>query len=200
MRSLLRLTLLGTAFALATVALGWMAVPAVGIVWGFIASATRRPALTAGAAALFAWAILLTWTAFVGRLSALLERMGGILDVPGSILLIATLILAGVLAALGALVGAEIRRMFLPGAVDCTLAPHSGAAVSYLPSPDDDRRPRCRAPFLPDSRADVTVSIAEGVGYPWATSRTFFSSVTTPTTATNCFGRSRFKGSPAAPK
>jgi hypothetical protein len=184
MRSLLRLTLLGTAFALATVALGWMAVPAVGIVWGFIASATRRPALTAGAAALFAWAILLTWTAFVGRLSAL--RMGGILDVPGSILLIATLILAGVLAALGALVGAEIRRMFLPGAVDCTLAPHSGAAVSYLPSPDDDRRPRCRAPFLPDSRADVTVSIAEGV--------------TTPTTATNCFGRSRFKGSPAAPK
>ena len=116
-RSLLRLTLLGTAFALGTVALGWMAVPAVGIFWGFIASVTRRPALTAGAAALLAWAVLLTWTASVGRLPALLERIGGILDVPKSILLIATLVVAGVLAALGASVGAEISRMFRPGAV-----------------------------------------------------------------------------------
>ena len=118
MRSLLRLTLLGTAFALATVALGWMAVPAVGVLWGLIASVTHRPALTAGAAALLAWAILLTWTAAAGRLSALLDRMSDILPMPGSILLLATLVLAGVLAALGASVGAEIRRFVLPGGAE----------------------------------------------------------------------------------
>jgi hypothetical protein len=118
MRSLLRLALLGTAFALATWEFGWIAVPTVGILWGFIASATRRPALTAGAAALIAWAILLSWTAFAGRLSALLERIGGILQVPGSSLLIATLVLAGVLAALGASVGAEIRRLLRPRAAE----------------------------------------------------------------------------------
>ena len=116
MRSLLRLTLLGTAFTLATVALGWIAVPAVGVLWGLIASATNRPALTAGAAALLAWAILLTWTAFAGPVWALLERMGGILHAPGTILLIATLVLAGVLATLGASVGAGIRRMLRPSA------------------------------------------------------------------------------------
>ncbi|NNG17224.1 MAG: hypothetical protein HKM89_12160 [Gemmatimonadales bacterium] len=114
MRTLLRLALLGTAFALATVALGWIAVPAVGVLWGLVSSAPHRPALTASAAALLAWAVLLTWTAFAGRLSALLERMGGILQVPGIILLIATLGLAGVLAALGALGGAEIRRLRAP--------------------------------------------------------------------------------------
>jgi len=111
MWSLLRLSLLGTAFALATVALGWMAVPAVAILWGFIASATRRPALAAGAAALFAWAILLTWTAFVGRLSALIERMAGIFRVPGGFIVLATLVLAGVLAMLGASVGNEVKKV-----------------------------------------------------------------------------------------
>jgi hypothetical protein len=114
MQTLLRLTLLGAAFALATVVLGWMAVPAVGILWGLIASTEHRPAVTAGATALLAWTVLLTWTAFAGRLAALLDRMGGILQIPGIILPIATVGLAGVLAALGAFVGAEMRRLRVP--------------------------------------------------------------------------------------
>jgi len=118
MRTMLRLVLLGAAFALATVVLGWIAVPAIGLLWGLIASATRRPVLTAAAAALTAWAALLAWTAFAGRLSALLERMGGILHVPGSILPIGTLILAGSVAALGASVGNEIGKAYSPTGLD----------------------------------------------------------------------------------
>lgn len=108
---MMRLTLLAAAFALATVALGWIGVPVVALLWGVIGSTTARPAISAGAAALLAWAVLLTWTAFVGRLPALLHRLGGILPVHGTILLLATLALAGVLALVGAAVGAEIRRL-----------------------------------------------------------------------------------------
>ena len=107
---LLRMVLLSAAFALATVALGWIAVPIVGLLWGLIARATRRPALTAAVAALTAWAGLLVWTACVGRVPALLDRMGRIFHIRGAFIVIATLVLAGVLAMLGASMGNEVRR------------------------------------------------------------------------------------------
>jgi hypothetical protein len=112
MRILLRITLLGAAFALATVALGWIAVPAIGLLWGLVARGTRRPALTAGAAALAAWAVLLAWTAVVGRLWALLDRLVGLFHVPGFGILIVTLALAGALAGLGAVVGTSLPSIF----------------------------------------------------------------------------------------
>jgi len=112
MRILLRIVLLGAAFALATVALGWIAVPIVGLLWGLIARDTQRPALTAGAAALAAWAILLAWTAVVARLWALLTRLAGVFEFPGVGILLVTLALAATLAGLGAVVGTSLSSMF----------------------------------------------------------------------------------------
>ena len=111
MRILLRMVLLSAAFALATVVLGWIAVPIIGLLWGLIARATRRPALTAAVAALAAWAVLLAWTAVTGRLWALLTRLAGVFELPGVGILLVTLALAGALAGLGAVVGSSLSSL-----------------------------------------------------------------------------------------
>jgi len=58
-RALLRLALLTVAFALASFAFGWWAVPAVALAWGVMSGGAPRAALRAGVAAALAWALLL---------------------------------------------------------------------------------------------------------------------------------------------
>ena len=97
MRSLLRLVLLALAFAVATIALGWWAVPLVAVAWALV----RRGESASGSAALAAavgWAGLLAWIAIRGPLADLGRQLGGIFGVPGAVLPIVTLLYAALLA------------------------------------------------------------------------------------------------------
>ena len=50
-RTLLQILLLSVAFALATVIMGWWAVPALAVLWGLLTPNEKHPALVAAAAA-----------------------------------------------------------------------------------------------------------------------------------------------------
>jgi len=112
MRSLLRLLLLASAFGLGTVSLGWLAVPGIGLLWGLIAAEASRPVATGAAAATLSWALLLGWTAGVGRVSALLTRLAGIFEIPGASLVLLTLIVGAGLAGLAAATGVCVATMY----------------------------------------------------------------------------------------
>ncbi len=74
--------LLSVAFALATTLIGWWAVPVLGCFWGFYESAERRTALVASVAAGLGWTLLLLWTAAMGPLPSLVQRVAGVMGVP----------------------------------------------------------------------------------------------------------------------
>jgi hypothetical protein len=82
MSGVVRVVILLVAFALATIAVGWWAVPVLGGVWGLVATRSTLPALTAAAAAGLSWAALLGWAAFRGPLLGLADKVGAIVGVP----------------------------------------------------------------------------------------------------------------------
>lgn len=65
-RNITRMTLLVLAFWLGTYALGWWAVPAIGVAWALISPAVARAGIRAGTAAALAWALLLVIPAAFG--------------------------------------------------------------------------------------------------------------------------------------
>ncbi len=111
MRTALRLVLLATAFAAATMALGWWSVAAVGIVWGAVAGPGRHPVRTAAAAAALGWTGLLTITAVQGPVLRVAERVGGVMGVPWPMVVVMTLVFAGVVGGVGGWVGREVGNV-----------------------------------------------------------------------------------------
>ncbi len=80
MMQLARLVLLATAFAVATFALGWWAVPLVAAGYAAITTAQRGSAIISGLAAMLGWGALLAITASRGPVGTLATELGGVLQ------------------------------------------------------------------------------------------------------------------------
>ena len=81
MMLLARLVLLTTAFAVATFALGWWAVPLVAAGYAAITTAQRGSAILSGVAAMLGWGALLAITASRGPVGTLAAELGGVLQI-----------------------------------------------------------------------------------------------------------------------
>jgi hypothetical protein len=114
-RRLLQIVLLGAAFAITTVALGWLAVPVLGAVWGFIARSERRPAQAAAWGAALGWAGLLVWNAAVGEVGELARRAGGVFGLPSFGFLALTPAYALAMAWGAAVAAGAVRGSRIPG-------------------------------------------------------------------------------------
>ena len=108
MRRILALLVLAAAYAAGTLAVGWLALPILGLVWGWLNRLTPGAALTSGVAAGLAWSALLAWTAMSGPLALLASKVGQIIGAPGGLLLAATLLFGGLLAWSATVVGAVL--------------------------------------------------------------------------------------------
>jgi hypothetical protein len=104
--------LLVIAFLLATVVLGWWAVPAAGALWALLAPPWRWIGLRAALAAGVAWALLLGWGASRGPLLDLADRLAGIFRLPRAGVLALPVVFAMLLAGSAAALVAALR----PGA------------------------------------------------------------------------------------
>ena len=98
MRATVRLLMLAAAFALATRALGWWAVPAVAAAWTVIEGSAMRAPWTAALAAIAGWGMILLWTATTAPLGELVRRTSGLFNAPPSLLVAGTLLYGALLA------------------------------------------------------------------------------------------------------
>lgn len=110
-RAVLQIALLGAAFAVTTVALGWVAVPVLAAVWGFVAGGERHPARAAAWGAAVGWTALLVWTAIVGEAGELARRAGGVFGLPSVGFVILTPAYAMAMAWGAAVVAGALRRL-----------------------------------------------------------------------------------------
>jgi hypothetical protein len=87
--------------------------------WGVVVSSLvvgamwwRRPAIAwiVALAAITGWGALLLVNAASGRLGALADAVSGVMRIPASVLMIATLLFAGLLGWSAAVVGGELAR------------------------------------------------------------------------------------------
>lgn len=110
---LTRLVLLASAFAIATVAVGWWAVPIVAAVYAAITTAQRSSALLSGLAAMVGWGALLGVTAARGPVGTLATELGGVLSLKPVGVYAVTIAFPGLLAVSAAVVAralASVRR------------------------------------------------------------------------------------------
>ncbi|MEO8194369.1 MAG: hypothetical protein ABI681_11020 [Gemmatimonadales bacterium] len=97
MRAFIRIVLLSEAFAVATFGLGWWAVPIVAAAWALISSTSNAPRLAAICAAA-GWATLLLLDVARGPVSAMGEKLGGVMNLPAAALYLLTLLFPASLA------------------------------------------------------------------------------------------------------
>jgi hypothetical protein len=105
----LKVLLLGSAFALGTLVLGWWAVPVLGAVWGLIGPSKKHAPLLAGVSAGWGWVLLLLWAAWQGPLLTLAHRTAGVMSMGAASLLGITVAFSVVLAWAAAVVAAGLR-------------------------------------------------------------------------------------------
>jgi hypothetical protein len=74
-------TLLSVAFALGTLVVGWLVVPALAAFWGSLARKERHAEPVAALAAGFGWSGLLIWTATQGPIGELARRTAGVMGI-----------------------------------------------------------------------------------------------------------------------
>ena len=88
--------------------------------WGVVVAALvvggmwwRRPAIAwiVALAAIAGWSALLLVNLTGGRFGALTDAIGGVMRIPASVLMIATLLFAGLLAWSAAVIGGEVARV-----------------------------------------------------------------------------------------
>jgi hypothetical protein len=89
--------LLAEAFAVATFGLGWWTVPIIAAAYA-LASTNPNRARTAAVCALGGWATLLLLDTAKGPVGAMATRLGGVMGLPGFVLLLLTLIFPALLA------------------------------------------------------------------------------------------------------
>ena len=110
MRATIRLALLALAFAFATRALGWWAVPIVGAAWTVLARGSLRAPWQAALAAALGWAGIFVFAALTSPLGELARRVAGIFGQPAAAIYAVTLLFGALLAWGGAGVAVAIPR------------------------------------------------------------------------------------------
>jgi hypothetical protein len=97
-RAAIRTVLLAAAFALATRALGWWAVPLVGAAWTLLSRGATRAPWDAALAAIVGWSAIFVFAALTSPLTELARRMAGIFGQPPLALYGITLLYGALLA------------------------------------------------------------------------------------------------------
>ncbi len=111
LRLLMRVALLAAAFALGTVAVGWVAVPVIAMIWGaWGGGSDERPAVTPAAGAAIAWIVLMLVTEADGSVAAVAAAVGRVIGVHGSVIVAVTIFFASAWAGSGALSVKVISR------------------------------------------------------------------------------------------
>ena len=100
---------LANGVAFGTLAVGWYAVPVIGLVGAWFAPRRSGPLITVPAGCVLGWGCLLLRSARADGFPALLAMLGKLLPVPPGALLGATLGLALLLGLGAALLGAALR-------------------------------------------------------------------------------------------
>jgi hypothetical protein len=108
MMQIARFVLLAAAYAVATYAVGWWAVPLVAAVYAAITTAQRGSAILSGFAAMLGWGALLAITASQGPVGTLAAELGGVLQLRPIAVYALTIVFPGLLAAGAAVVGRAI--------------------------------------------------------------------------------------------
>jgi hypothetical protein len=96
--------------AAGTVAVGWWTVPVLAAVWVRVAPRARGAVRACMLGAALGWAFLVGWTAVEGPVELLARRAGGVLELPGWGLLVATLLFPALLAGAAARVAQPAPR------------------------------------------------------------------------------------------
>jgi len=117
LRATVKFLLLTEAFAVATFAFGWWAVPLLAFAWAAFVD-TRRPVLFATGCATSAWIAVLLLDAARGPVDVVAARFGGVLGFPSVALIAVTIIYAALLGWSASVVGAAIRKPLLRKAAE----------------------------------------------------------------------------------
>jgi micrococcal nuclease len=104
------IVIVAAASAVATVLLGWWAVPIVGALWA-LGRGDHRPVLEASAGAALAWALLLGVSAVQGEAARVAVRVGGVFGLPGTAFTAITIVFGALLAGTAAAFAGEIGRL-----------------------------------------------------------------------------------------
>ncbi len=107
-RQFLEIGVLAVAIGVATVWLGWWTVPLVGGGWGVARRGEGYPAVTAAVSASLAWVLLLGVTSLPGPVGDFATTVGGVMGIPGWVLIGVTLAFPAVLAGTAATVAGEL--------------------------------------------------------------------------------------------
>jgi hypothetical protein len=110
MKNLVRFVLLAELFAVATYALGWWTVPIVAVLWAIV-SRDSNSALVASLCAAGGWTSLLLLDAARGPVGTMASRLGGVMGVPGFVLLILTIVFPALLAWCAASLASGLLRL-----------------------------------------------------------------------------------------
>ncbi len=98
------------AVAASTWMIGWWAVAIVALVAGFVMRNRGGRAWTVALGAIEGWAFLLLIDSFGGRSRELLSMLAGTMNIPGPLLVIATLLFPALIGWSGAALAAELGR------------------------------------------------------------------------------------------
>ncbi len=109
MRSVIKLILLAEAFAVATFALGWWTVPVVAAAWAAYSTDDNR-ARIAALCAMGGWATLLGLDFARGPVGTMGTQLGGVMNLPPTVLYILTLVFPALLAWSAATLVPRIRK------------------------------------------------------------------------------------------
>ncbi|MEE8116714.1 MAG: hypothetical protein V3T28_06375 [Gemmatimonadales bacterium] len=107
-RQFLEIGVLALAIGVATVWLGWWTVPLVGGGWGVARRGEGYPALTVAVSASLAWVLLLAVTSLQGPVGDFATTVGGVMGIPGWVLIGVTLAFPAVLAGTAAAVAEKL--------------------------------------------------------------------------------------------
>jgi hypothetical protein len=107
---MIALLVVALAVAVLTWIAGWGAVPLVAVVAGAVHCRRRGISWLIALASAGAWGALVLVDAVPGRVPALVAALGGLLKIPGALLIVVTLLFAALLAWSAAVIGAELGR------------------------------------------------------------------------------------------
>jgi hypothetical protein len=110
MTRVLRTLVFAGLVAAGTVIAGWWTVPVLAAVWVRVAPRSRGAVRSCMLGAALGWGLLLGWTALEAPVDLLARRVGGVLELPGWGLFVATLLFPALLAGAAARVARPTPR------------------------------------------------------------------------------------------